>query len=240
MFSLRGRIGLIVPSSNTTMEMDYHRLAPQGVSVHTSRMRFVGAANVEDFTPLLEDARRALQTLLDCRPDVIVWGCTAAVTAPRLEEEVRQMVEINHNIPCVIPLSAATAAFKTLGASRVSVAAPYTDDILKAVKRYLEEKSVTVVNIRGLGLSNNHDIASQTPEVVYELVTSVDSSDAEGIFISCTNLRALDMIERLESELGKPVVTSNQAGIWSALKTLRIKDPILGYGKLLSSTRYRE
>ncbi|MEM3891972.1 MAG: aspartate/glutamate racemase family protein [Nitrososphaerales archaeon] len=235
MYDWRGRIGLIVPSSNTTMEMDYHRLAPCGVSICTARMRFTGAATLEDFAPLIEDTRSALQTLLDCRPNVVVWGCTAAIASPDVEKQIRQMIEGEYKIPCVMPLSAAAEALRTMKISRVSVAAPYTDEILEAVKRYLEKHGFTVINIKGLGLSDNHEIASQSPQVVYALARSVDSGEAEGIFISCTNLRALDLIQCLEDELGKPVVSSNQAGMWSALRAIRVKDSITGYGRLLSS-----
>lgn len=233
-YGQRGRIGLIVPSSNTTMEMDYHRLIPEGVSVHTARIRFTGASSMEDLTTLLKNAGKAVSELLDCRPDVVVWGCTAASAAPGVDEEVRRVIEVDHKVPCVMPLAAAVSAFRSLDVSRVSVAAPYTEEILEGVRRYLEGKGIKVAKVRGLGLSDNHSIAAQTPQIIYELVHSADSSDAEGVFISCTNLRAIDLIERLEKDLGKVVVSSNQAGLWAALRKIGVEEPISGYGKLLN------
>jgi len=233
-YDLRGRIGLIVPSSNTTMEMDYHRLKPEGISIHTARIRFTGASSIEDLTTLLKYVNNTVSELLDCRPDVIVWGCTAASAAPGVDEEVSKIIEVDHKVPCVMPLSAAVSAFRSLGVSKVSVAAPYTEEILAGVRRYLEGKGISVAKVRGLGLSDNHSIAAQTPQTIYQLVRSADSSDAEGIFISCTNLRVLDLIERLEKDLGKVVVSSNQAGLWAALRKIGVDEPISGYGKLLN------
>jgi len=233
-YDRRGRIGLIVPSSNTTMEMDYHRLRPEGISIHTARIRFTGASSLEDLTTLLEDVDNTVSELLDCRPNVIVWGCTAASAAPRVDDEVSRIIEVDHKVPCVMPLSAAVSAFRSLGVSRVSVAAPYTDEILAGVRKYLEAKGIRVVKISGLGLSDNHSIAAQTPQTIRKLVRSADSSDAEGIFISCTNLRALDLIDELEKDLGKVVITSNQAGLWAALRKIGLDEHISGYGKLLN------
>jgi maleate isomerase len=75
---LEGRIGLIVPSSSTIMEVDYSRLAPEGISIHTSRIHFKGASSTEELTALLKHVNDAVKLLVDCRPNVIVWGCTAA------------------------------------------------------------------------------------------------------------------------------------------------------------------
>jgi len=216
------------------MEMDYHRLKPEGISIHTARIRFTGASSIEDLTTLLKYVNNTVSELLDCRPDVIVWGCTAASAAPGVDEEVSKIIEVDHKVPCVMPLSAAVSAFRSLGVSKVSVAAPYTEEILAGVRRYLEGKGIGVAKVRGLGLSDNHSIAAQTPQTIYQLVRSADSSDAEGIFISCTNLRVLDLIERLEKDLGKVVVSSNQAGLWAALRKIGVDEPISGYGKLLN------
>ena len=175
-----------------------------------------------------------VQEILDCNPNVIVWGCTAASIVPSLEQEVRRIIEVNHGVPCVMPLSAAVSAFKALGVNKISVAAPYTEEILAGIRRYLEVNGLTVVGIKGLGLSDNHSIAEQQPQTIYQLVCSVNSKDAEGIFISCTNLRTLTIIEKLEKDLNKVVISSNQVGLWAALRKIGINDPIFGYGKLLT------
>lgn len=234
MYGWRGRIGLIVPSSNTTMEMDYHRLAPEGISIHTSRIHFRGASSTEDLAALLKHAKDAVEILLDCNPNVIVWGCTAASIVPGFEDEVRRVIEVNHKVPCVMPLSAAVDGFKTLGVRKVSVAAPYTEEILVGVRGYLERSGLSVVDIKGLGLSDNHSIARQPPQTIYQLVSSINSNETEGIFVSCTNLGVLTLIEKLENDLGKVVISSNQAGFWAALRKMGVDEPIFGYGKLLA------
>jgi len=233
-YGRRGRIGLIVPSSNTTMETDYNRLAPEGVSVHTARISFRGASSTDELAALLKHVNDAVEVLLDCRPNVVVWGCTAASIVPGLEDEVERIIEVNQGVHCVMPLKAAVSGFKALGVTRVSLAAPYTKEILEGVRMYLERSGLSVVAVKGLGLSDNHIIAEQPPQTIYQLVSSVNLKEAEGIFISCTNLRVLDIIEELERDLGKIVVSSNQAGLWAALKKIGVNEHIFGYGKLLA------
>jgi len=137
---LEGRIGLIVPSSNTTMKVDYSRLAPEGISIHTSRIHFKGASSTEELAALLKHVNDAVKLLVNCRPNVIVWGCTAASIVPGFEKGVKKIIEADYGVPCVMPLSAAVAAFRALSISRISLTAPYTEEILEGVRRYLEKQ----------------------------------------------------------------------------------------------------
>jgi len=101
----------------------------------------------------------------------------------------------------------------------------------------LEGHGFQVVSMKGLGIKNNREIAALDPEIVYRFAKSVDVAGADGIFISCTNLKTVEVIEKLEKHVRKPVVTSNQATFWAALRKIHYPNPIDGYGALLSRTR---
>lgn len=231
-YGLRLRIGLLVPSSNTTMEPDFYRMAPEGVSVHTARMR------LDEVTPdglirMADDAKRGTALLTTADVDVVVYGCTTGslVGGVRWEEDLVDRLHDNTGIKTMSTSGAVVGALRTLGAQRVGVATPYTDVLNRLETEFLEEQGFQVAAIQGLGLVDNLEIGRVEREVIEELVEAV-AGEADTIFISCTNLPALNLIDRLEKRYGRPVVTSNQASLWAALRDSSVKE-ITGYGELL-------
>jgi len=233
-YGRRRRIGLLVPSSNTTMEPEFYKMAPRGVSIHTARMRLVETTS-EKLFEMAEDSDRAAALLATTEVDVIVYGCTTGSLLGGVEWEER-LVQRIENETGILTLSTSRAvvdALKALSVERVGVATPYTDDLNRLEVAFLESHGIGVTAIRGLGLVRNVDIGRTDGAAVEGLVKAVvDGADA--VFISCTNLPTIDLIEPLEAELRRPVVTSNQASLWAALRGSDF-DGIKGYGVLLRS-----
>ena len=233
-YGRRLRIGVLVPSSNTTIEPEFNRMAPGGVSVHAARMR------LEEVTPgklieMAEEASRAARLLATAGVDVIVYGCTTGSLVGGVEWEERLVKGISEGTgtTAISTGRAVVDAIKALGGGRVAVATPYTDDLNDLERAFLEAHGVEVVAIKGLGLVRNLDIGRTEGSAVEALVRAMAES-ANLVFISCTNLPTIGVIEGIERELGIPVVTSNQASMWAALRcsgTNRIE----GYGRLLRS-----
>jgi len=228
----RCRIGLLVPSSNTTMESEFVRMAPEGVSIHTARMRLVDATP-EALIEMAEDAGRAADLLSTAEVDVIVYGCTTGslVGGVEWEERLVQRMERETGIPAVTTIRAVVDSLKALEVGRVAVATPYTDDLNHLEREFLQSEGIEVATIRGLGIVRNVDIGRTDGAVVKRLVDEV-AGGADAVFISCTNLPTIDLIEPLEAELGRPVVTSNQASMWAALRSCGL-DGVKGYGLLM-------
>jgi maleate cis-trans isomerase len=130
-----------------------------------------------------------------------------------------------------------TAAPPALGARRVAVATPYVDFVNESERAFLQEYGFEVTSMHGLRLGETQEerrgIGRVPPEHVYRMARLVDRPEAEAIFISCTNLATLGVIRRIEDDLGKPVVTSNQACFWGCLRLLGLQDRIEGHGRLL-------
>jgi maleate isomerase len=231
-YGLRLRIGLLVPSSNTTMEPDFHRMAPEGVSVHTARMR------LDEVTPdglirMADDAERGAALLATAGVDVIVYGCTTGslVGGVRWEEDLVDRLHNNTGIRTMSTSGAVVGALRALSARRVGVATPYTDVLNLLETEFLEDHGFQVAAVEGLGLVNNLEIGRVEGRVIEGLVEAV-AGEADTIFVSCTNLPALDLIDGLERRHGRPVVTSNQASLWAVLRDSSVK-AIIGYGELL-------
>ena len=231
-YGLRLRIGLLVPSSNTTMEPDFYRMAPEEVSVHTARMR-LDRVTPEGLIQMAEDAESAAALLSTADVDVIVYGCTTGslVGGVDWEESLVRKIQGKTGIQTISTSRAVVEALHALGGGRVGVATPYTDVLNGLEIEFLEAHGLEVSSIRGLGLLSNLEIGRTAGEVVEELAGDV-AEGAGVIFISCTNLPAVGLIEKLEEELGRPVVTSNQASLWAALRDSGVKG-ITGYGELL-------
>jgi len=226
------RIGLLVPSSNTTMEPDFYAMAPMGVTVHTARMR-LSQVTPEALIRMAEDTEGAAGLLADAGVDIIVYGCTTGSRGGggEGEEGLGGRIEEETGIPAVSTSSAVVEALRTLGAKRIGVATPYSEELNGLEKSFLEDLGFQVTGIRGLGLLDNLDIG-RVGRGTLEDITREVADEVDAVFISCTNLPVVDLIEEFENEFNRPVVTSNQASMWAALRG-RVSPGVNGFGELM-------
>jgi maleate isomerase len=214
------------------MEPDFYRMAPEGVSVHTARMR-LDKVTPDGLIRMADDAERGAALLATAGVDVVVYGCTTGslVGGVRWEEDLVDRLHDNTGIQTVSTSGAVVGALRILGTQKVGIATPYTKVLNSLEIEFFEEQGFQVVAIEGLGLVDNLEIGRVEREVIEGLVEAV-ADEADTTFISCTNLPALDLINGLERRYGRPVVTSNQASLWAALRDSSVKE-ITGYGELL-------
>lgn len=229
------RIGLIIPSSNTTMEFEFWRLVPPGITVHTGRVSLVNV-DVESLERMAEEVVKEVEKLSTAEVGVVVYGCTSGSLLKGLgwERDLREKIERVAGVKAVTTAGAVVDALRALGVKRVAVATPYIEEINVRERMFLESSGFTVARIKGLGIVKNADIGKQPPEVAYRLALEVVRGiDVDAVFISCTNFRTLEIIDPLESRLGIPVVSSNTASAWAALRALGVKERVNIGGKLL-------
>ena len=228
------RIGLIVPSSNTTMEPEFYKMAPEGVSIHTARIR-LKEVRAEALREMAEDVAGAAELLSTAGVNLIVYGCTTGSLLGGIEWErglIKKIQESGGSTSFSTAL-AIVEALREFGAKRIVVATPYIEELNALEESFLEAHGFEVLQMQGLGLVRNLDIGREAPSTAYRLAHEVFKTEADAVFISCTNLRTIEVIKALEVDLGRPVVTSNQASMWKALRTGGFKERILGYGSLL-------
>ncbi|WP_431285198.1 maleate cis-trans isomerase family protein [Humitalea sp. 24SJ18S-53] len=236
-YGWRGKIGLIVPSTNTINEPEFYRLAPKGVTIHTARATALGKATRESYFSMAEAVKAAADDLATAEVDVIAYGCTSGSIVCSLQDIVQDLTE-RAKAPALATAGAVVAALRALGARRVAVATPYVDFVNESERSFLQDYGFEVASLHGLNLGETQEerrgIGRVPPEHVYRMARTCDRPDADAIFISCTNLPTLDVIAQIEADLGKPVVTSNQSCFWACLRMLGLPDRIEGYGRLLS------
>ena len=236
-YGWRGKIGLIVPSTNTINEPEFWRLAPKGVTIHTGRATLLGKATEESYFRMAEAVKVAADDLATAEVDVVAYGCTSGSIVCSLQDIVTDLQE-RTKVPAVATAGAVVAALRALGAKCVAVATPYVDFVNESERRFLQDYGFEVTSLLGLRLGETQEerrgIGRVPPEHIYRMAMACNRPEADTIFVSCTNLATLDVIAQIEADTGKPVVTSNQACFWACLRLLGLPDRIEGYGRLLS------
>jgi len=234
MYGKKGRIGLLVPSVNTVVEPETNRMAPEGVSVYAARMRNA-TVDVENTKEMVSHVNRATDELASAKMDVIAFACTAGSFFEGIsgENEIKTTIENIAQTPAVTTSGAVVKALSELKLKKLIIATPYPEEINELERVFLEANGFEVLDIKGLGIMDAWSIGKVRPEETYEFAKSLFRPTADGVFISCTNLRSIEIIKQLEEDIKKPVVSSNQATFWACLKTLQYDSPISGYGQLL-------
>jgi maleate isomerase len=229
----RAALGFVLLATEPTIEDDMYQLAPPGVGVHFTRVRMPNEVTVENLAAVEAELAGAAAILQpDGDLDVICYACTSGSV---VIGEDRVMTQLSHGSPKAKPTTLITGVIRALRALRIQrivIATPYIDAINDLEERYLQERGFEVLNIKGMNILNGTDMHLVTPDFIAEFAQRLDRSDAEAIFVSCGALRTIDIINDLEQEVGKPVVASNQAMFWNALRLAGIEDKIEGYGRL--------
>lgn len=236
----RARIGVLVPFTNTNLEADMALLRPSGISVHFARMGGYDEDAIPDSGQMAglgeADLDGPLDLLLGCRPDAILYGCTSATLThgPDFDRQLSIRIGDRSGAATVTAAGALVHALKTLGVTRIAFASPYTSDINRQAIEFLAQSGFeTVSQAEVEGTLDNAGQGALSPNEVFELGRRADSPEAEALVLSCTDMRSVEAIARLEADLGKPVVSSNQAMLFQTLQKLEINDPVIGYGRLL-------
>jgi maleate cis-trans isomerase len=239
--SARTRIGVLVPAGNPTVEPEFYRMAPPSVTVHFARLEAgegtPGAlAGLEHRLLVYVDALpTAVPLLAAVQPSVIVLAHTSVSYATGFANEPALVDGIASlgKCPAVTASRAILAAFAYLGIRRIALATPYSAEVEALGSRYWAAAGLDVVGHHRLdGVSN---IYEETEERAYELGRRADAPDAQALLISGTGLPTAGIVQRLEDELGKPVITGQTAALWQALRIARVAARVKGYGRLLAS-----
>jgi maleate cis-trans isomerase len=229
------RVGLLVPSSNTTVEPEFYRALPDDVTLHCARM-FLQQITIDSIERTAEDVERESRGLASADVDVVVLGATAPSFIKGLgyDREMCARIEKACGKPAVTTSSALIDALGALRIRRISLGSAYTDTVNGTCAKFLRGNEVEVVAIAGLGMEDNLAVGRLTSETAYEMGRSINRPESQAIVLACTNWRSLAIIDRLERDLGKPVLSTTQVSIWAALQKIGYAKPIHGYGRLLA------
>ncbi len=240
----RRRLGLIVPASNTNAEPDCLALAPAGLTLHVTRSGGYDVDAIPDSDEMRRFARQQLdaqlQMLVDARVELIGYACTSATLAdgPDFDREFCAEITSRSGLPAVTTAGALVESVQSLGVGRVAFTSPYVERLNAESVAFLEACGIEVVRQHGFETElSSLDQNRLTPEDAYRMGLAADHPDAGALVIACTDYRALEAVEALETELGKPVVTSNSALMFVCLQRLGIDPDAVNPGGTLFRLR---
>ena len=237
--SARKRIGLIVPSTNTTCEADYQMAVPRGITVHGQRLWLTNEGTGDEvFNRMNAEIESGARYLATAQVDVIVYGCTTGsfFKGPGWDREMCGLIERAAGVPAVATSPSVVEALRAFDARKISVATPYPEWNNDKLRAYLEAHGFEVLNVEGeprAAASGNQGINDQEPASVVEFAARVCRPEADALLCSCTAWRSVEAVAAIEARTGKPVVTSNQSTIWASLRALGVTQPVVGFGRLL-------
>ena len=217
------RVGLLIPSSNTVMEVDFYRRLPASATLHTGRMFLESTTPEAESLMLDEYTMPAVRDLGTARPDVCVFGCTSAgaLRGDDYDSELCSRIAEATGAAVVSVIASVRRAITRRGARRVGVITPYVEALNRKIRASLEADGIEVVAIHGLGITENFAIATVEPERIASFAReTLGGLNIDLAFASCTNFRAMDAIPSIEAALSVPVVTSNQAALEGTLEAL--------------------
>ncbi len=232
------RIGCVLLSNDYATERDFINMRPSDdVALFFTRVENTPDCTTETL-PLMAPHIQVAAGLVvpEGRLDVMVYACTSGTVVMGYDRICELIHATRPGVKVVTPITASLAALATFDARKLAVLTPYTDDVNAAIAGHLESKGHEINAFTSFGIEDNEVMAALPPDAIYQAALEADRPEADALFISCTAIRAVDVVERIEQTLGKPVVTANQALVWQALRWAGYDAPIEGYGQLLRQT----
>jgi maleate isomerase len=235
-YGWRARIGLIYLAPATVMEPEFYAMAPEGVSIHSTRIP-LSEATVSGLSRTTEGDRleQAASLLSEAPLHCILFGGTSATFLKGLGwdiEIIKRLETVSKNIPATTTSTASVEALRAVGAKRISFVGPYVDDVTQRGRKFFASNGFEITGAHGMGISDNWEINALPLERIYQFTKSVVEADADTVFISCTGMRSVGAIASLEADLNVPVVSAVQASFWKALRLSRVNDKVSGFGRL--------
>ncbi|HYZ21628.1 MAG TPA: hypothetical protein VE690_05670 [Rhodopila sp.] len=228
------RIGLLLPSSNTTQEPELNRILPDDVTLHAARLPLRNI-DVSSTAQIVEDIEAESRKLADADVDAIVLAATAPSARQGLgyDQELIRRIEVASGRKATTASTALVEALRALGVERMVIGAPWSDEVNATTAAFIEASGFRVLGQRALGLVSNLEIGVLDEQTAYDIAVAVDQPEAQAVMLACGNWATLGIVERLESAIGKPVLTTNQVSLWGVLRLVGVTDPVFGWGILL-------
>lgn len=222
---IQKRIGLVIPSLNVVVEDDLRRELPPDVGFHIARLRLGRSAGRVTQAALLAAGQEAVMqaTLLaDAGVDAIAFNCTGASLSdgPAGAHRLCEQIESATGTPSTTTILCVVRALRASALQRIVHVCPFTAEFSADEAAFLRAEGFEVLASRGLNFTDAREAAKLSPQEIYDIALKLDQADADGLFLACANVRAMEAATMLQRQLGKPVVTSNQAVLSELLRML--------------------
>ena len=231
------RIGLITLASDFTIEKDFiDVIRDKDIDLFVNRIECYNPLTSENLIKMSQKVTEVTKDILpDQKIDCVVYGCTSGTIAAGYNSIEKKIKLAKSEAKVTTPSSAAVKALKKLKIKKISVFTPYIKDLNNDVIDFFKKENFSITSNSYFDIKNDLDIGKVDPEYLFEVLSQMDLKEADALFISCTALPAMSIIDKLEKKLNKFVLSSNQALIWDTIRSIGYNSSINGYGKLFNA-----
>ena len=228
------RIGLIALGSDFVIEKDFNKIIQdKKIDFFVNRIKTYDPLNRENLIKMSEELTYVTSNILPNEDiDCIVYGCTSGTIASGFETIEKKIKNAKPKSKVITPSTAAITALKKLNIKKISLFTPYPKKLNDEVLSFFKDEKFLITSNYYLDIKSDTDIWKVDPEYLFKVLVSMDHADSDALFISCTALPVLQIIEKLEKKLKKFVLSSNQVLIWDTLEKIGQNNSINGFGKL--------
>jgi maleate isomerase len=231
------RIGLITLGSDFRIEKDFNNLIyGRNIDLYVNRIHCYNPLTNETLAKMAEDITEVAKEILpDQKIDCVAYGCTSGTVAAGYDSIKEKVNLAKPEAIVTTPITSAIKALNILGISKISIFTPYTKTINDSVIGYFEKENININSLTYFDIDSDLDIGKVDENYLFDVLSKIDLADSEALFVSCTALPVLSIINKLEKKLNKIVLSSNQTLIWDSLNAVNYKEKIDGFGKLFDS-----
>ncbi len=229
------KVGLLALTTDLTIEKDFNSIFNQlPIDVFVNRIHNENPLTKENLLKMSERIEETTEKILPGEKiNTVAYGCTSGTIAIG-EDKIKAKIQlVKPECYVTTPITSAIKAFKLMGVKKISVFTPYPESVNTTIYEYFSKKKIDVLSFGTFNLNLDSEFANIDPKYLSETLTKLDVSGADALFVSCTALPALEILEEVEKKISKPVFSSNQTLIWDTIRSVGYKSPIKGYGKLL-------
>ncbi|MDA9177934.1 racemase [Candidatus Pelagibacter sp.] len=235
-FKSNPRIGLITLGSDFRIEKDFNNVIyGRDIDLYVNRIHCYNPLTNETLAKMAEDITEVTKDILpDQKIDCVAYGCTSGTVAAGYDVIKEKVNLAKPEAKVTTPITSAIKALKVLGINKISIFTPYTKTINDSVANYFKKRNITINSLSYFDIDSDLDIGKVDEKYLFEVLSKIDLEDSDALFVSCTALPVLSIIDKLEKKLNKVILSSNQTLIWDSLNEINYKEKIEGFGKLFN------
>ena len=231
------RIGLIALASDFRIEKDFNNVIyGKNIDLYVNRIHCYNPLTNENLVKMADDITEVTKDILPHQKlDCVAYGCTSGTVAAGYNSIKEKVSLAKPEAKLTTPITSAVKALNILGINKISIFTPYTKTINDSVANYFEKENISINSLTYFDIESDLDIGKVDEDHLFDVLSKIDLADSEALFVSCTALPVLSIINKLEEKLNKVVLSSNQTLIWDSLNVINYKEKIDGFGKLFNS-----
>ena len=230
------RVGLIVLATDVMIEKDFLKVFNEvPADIFVNRITNYNPVTADNLKKMTENITSVTENILPGEEvDCVVYGCTSGTIVSGYDNIKKKINLAKPNTLVTTPSTAALNALKKKNIKKISIVTPYIKSVTDDVVIFFKDNNFEITSNTYFDIESDIDIGRVDQDKLFEILSKIDHKDAEALFVSCTSLPVLNIIEKLEKKLGITVLSSNQALIWETLEYININNSIKGYGSLFS------